>query len=113
MTNSPLVPYQHTQKGPWWVLVLLLGIVFLTVAWTMPPDPVVSIILSCSAPAMVVVAASFHDLTVADKGDCLIVRFGPLPLFQKRIRYDDIRRVELGRTSPIEGWGIRLSLRGG
>jgi hypothetical protein len=62
---------------------------------------------------MLVVAASFHHLTVEDRGDVLAVRFGPLPLFLRTVRYADIQAVEIGRTLRLDGWGIHYSLRGG
>jgi hypothetical protein len=62
---------------------------------------------------LVFLAAAFHHLTVADEGDRLDVRFGPLPLFRRTVRYDEIESVEMGRTMILDGWGIHYSLRGG
>ena len=60
------------------------------------------------------IAAAFHHLTVEDRGEFLVIRFGPLPLFHRTIRYDNIERVEVGRTLILEGWGIHWSVvRGG
>ena len=36
------------------------------------------------------------------------MRFGPLPLFRKRIPYRDIAAVEQGRSRWIDGWGIHF-----
>ncbi len=36
----------------------------------------------------------------------MALRYGPLPVLRKRIRYADITSVEPGRTSIIDGWGI-------
>ena len=36
-----------------------------------------------------------------------------MPLFRRRVRYEDIRDVEIGRTVLLEGWGIHMSPRGG
>jgi hypothetical protein len=71
--------------------------------WLFPPIGVLMLIL----------AASFHHLTVEDAGDRLSVSFGPLPLFRRSIRYNDLIEVERGRTTLLDGWGIHLSLRGG
>jgi hypothetical protein len=46
----------------------------------------------------------FGSLTIRDEGDCLALRFGPLPLLRKRIRYADITGVEVGRTTILDGW---------
>jgi len=48
----------------------------------------------------------FTSLTIGDEGDFLSIRFGPLPVIRKTIRYADITAVEIGRTSFIDGWGI-------
>jgi hypothetical protein len=62
---------------------------------------------------MFVLAASFHHLSVVDEGDVLAIRFGPVPLFRKTVRYAEIDRVEVGRTLLLDGWGIHMSIRGG
>lgn len=48
----------------------------------------------------------FGSLTIRDEGEWLALRYGPLPVLRKRIRYADITSVEAGRTSIIDGWGI-------
>lgn len=58
-------------------------------------------------------APAFHHLTVEDRGDRLAVRFGLLPLFPRTVRYDDIEKVEVGRTLLLDGWRIHYSVRGG
>jgi hypothetical protein len=62
---------------------------------------------------MIVLAPAFHHLAVVDQGEFLAIRFGPLPLFRRKVRYDKILKVEVGRTLILEGWGIHLSIRGG
>jgi len=62
---------------------------------------------------MVVLAASFHHLTVKDDCDRLSISFGPIPLFRRSVRYDDIKSAEVGRTTLLDGWGIHYSIRGG
>jgi hypothetical protein len=56
---------------------------------------------------------AFHHLTVVDEGDWLALRFGPLSVFQRKVRYADIECVEIGRTLFLDGWGIHYSVRGG
>jgi hypothetical protein len=56
---------------------------------------------------------AFHLLTVVDEGERLAIRFGPIPLFRKTVRYAEIEKVEVGRTLILDGWGIHLSIRGG
>jgi hypothetical protein len=43
----------------------------------------------------------------------LAIRFGPVPLFHRTVRYADIGSVEVGRTLLLDGWGIHYSVRGG
>jgi len=62
---------------------------------------------------LLLLGASLGYLTVEDEGDRLVVRFGPFPLFRRRIPYDDILEVETGRTTFLEGWGIHWSPLGG
>ncbi len=62
---------------------------------------------------MFLLGVSFHHLTVEDDGDQLAVRFGPFPLFRRRIPYEDIIEVEAGRTTFLDGWGIHWSPWGG
>jgi hypothetical protein len=86
-----------------------------TAAWSfqhaedMKQAPQIAIILATAGVCML----GLGPLTVADEGDQLAIRFGPLPLFQKRIAYDSIESVEIGQTSLIDGWGIHMSLKGG
>jgi hypothetical protein len=60
-----------------------------------------------------ILATAFHHLAVDGQGDRLSVRFGPLPLFRRTVRYADIEKVDVGRTLILDGWGIHLSIRGG
>jgi hypothetical protein len=62
---------------------------------------------------MAMLGYSMQHLTVSDEGDRLAICFGPLPLFRRRIRYDDIIGVEIGRTTIMDGWGIHWSPWGG
>jgi len=62
---------------------------------------------------MAMLGYSLQHLTVSDEGDRLAISFGPLPLFRKRIRYDDICEIAIGRTTIMDGWGIHWSPWGG
>lgn len=104
--------YRHTQKGPWGLLLYVLGVVFLAVGWSVPLLPV-RITFLITGVLIFLLGMSFHHMTVADEGNQVTIRFGPFPLFRKRIDYGEIRAVEKGRTTILDGWGIHLSLRGG
>jgi hypothetical protein len=104
--------YIHTQTAPLHLLIIGVGIAMLLGGW-LTPIMVVQIILFCSGGLMFLLAFSFRQLTVSDQGNQLLISFGPLPLFRRRIVYSDIETVERGRTSMLDGWGIHLSPSGG
>ena len=104
--------YFHVQKSPLCLLIYLMT----AVAWA------IAIMLrdssACLAPLIggafgLVVAMSFHHLRVADAGEILRINFGPIPLFQRQVRFELIRSAEPGRTLLLDGWGIHMSVRGG
>ena len=66
------------------------------------------------APLVVVgvVWALFGTLTVTVDQDAVSCRFGPVGLIRKRLALADIRRAAAIRTSPLWGWGLRLTPRG-
>ncbi len=105
--------YQHTQKGPWCWLLFAIAAGCLSARWAVGNDPVAAIVLPLTGWTMVLLGFSFQHLTVVDQKDRLSLRFGPLPLFKKSIRYDDIDDVVSGRLSILDGCGIHWSLRGG
>jgi hypothetical protein len=114
MAEGTSTGYSHTQRGPWWLLLYSFGLVILITAWTTAGSvPAVSVILVVSGAMMLLFGASFQHLTVADEGDRLAIRFGPVPLFARRIRYEDIQGVEPGRTTLLDGWGSHYSTQGG
>ena len=105
--------YHHTQRAPLCLLLYGLAITLLVLAWVLRQEPVLAWVFPITGLIVLVLAASFHHLTVADEGDHLSVSFGPLPLFRRTVRYDDIEQVEIGKTTLLDGWGIHMSLRGG
>ncbi|HYW81334.1 MAG TPA: hypothetical protein VE890_17250 [Thermoguttaceae bacterium] len=98
--------YKHTQTAPLGILLFALGVGMFVGAWFVRDDPVAVWVLPIMALLVCVFAFSFQHLTVEDEGDRLAVRFGPLPLFCKRIAYGQIQRVEADRTTLVDGWGI-------
>lgn len=82
-------------------------------AWFLRHVPVAQWVFLVVGPLLLVLAASFHHLTVEDEGDRLSVSFGPIQLFRRTVPYASIVSVETGRTTVLDGWGIHMSLRGG
>ncbi len=110
----PASSYRHTQTAPLCLLLYGFAIYVFALAWFLRNEPgFVPYAVLLVGLVMLILAAAMHHLTVEDEVDQLAVRFGPLPLFQTRIQYDDMREVEVGRTTILEGWGIHVSLRGG
>jgi hypothetical protein len=105
--------YRHTQKSPLCLLIYALAIVFASVGFVLKDVPQIPWLFPPIAIVILAIAASFHHLTVEDQGDVLAIRFGPLPLFQRTVRYSDIASAEVGRTTFLDGWGIHWSFRGG
>ncbi len=105
--------YSHVQHAPLCLLIYVLAVVFLVLGLVLNTEPPIPWLFPPIGLLMLVLAASFHHLTVEDQGDRLSVSFGPIPLFRRTIRYDDIISVEIGRTTVLDGWGIHMSLRGG
>jgi hypothetical protein len=110
-TNTP--GYAHRQKAPLCLLIYALAVVFLALGYFVQDAPPIRWLFPPIGVVMLVLAASTHHLTVEDRGDMLAIRFGPVPLLRRTVRYADIGSVEIGRTLLLDGWGIHLSIRGG
>lgn len=105
--------YRHRQTGWLHHLLYAVGGVMVVSAWFVRADPAPSIILLCTGVVIVLFAPAFHHMTVEDEVDCLAIRYGPLPIFRKRIPYAAITNVQPDRSSVIDGWGIHyVPLRG-
>ena len=113
--NEPaeITTYSHLQKAPLCLPIYVLAVLFLALGWFVQDAPPIPWLFPPIGVLMFVLAASFHHLTVVDLGDVLAVRFGPVPLFRRTVRYTDIVKVEIGRTLLLDGWGIHMSIRGG
>lgn len=107
------VTYRHTQRAPLCVLLYVLAAAELALAWTFRNELPIVWTLSIAGAFILVLAASFHHLTVDDQGDALAIAFGPVPLFRRRVPYATIVGATVDRTTILDGWGIHLSLRGG
>jgi len=111
MINSS--SYKHVQPAPLCLLLYALFVVFFVLGWVLKNEQPFPWFFPAIGLVVLILAAAFHHLTVEDQVDRLSVSFGPIPLFCRTIRYDDIISAEIGRTSILDGWGIHWSLRGG
>jgi len=98
--------YDHTQRGVLHYAVALAGGGCIVGALLSRDTPSVFVMLIAAAGAFMFTASCFVYLRVRDEGDRLSIRFGPVELFGTSIRYEDIARVERGRTNLLHGWGI-------
>jgi len=111
-TGQVTMRYDHTQSGPLYLLLLAFSILILVFAFVMG-EIVLQTILSCSGALMLLFAFSFHHLTVSDEGTELLIAFGPLPLFRRRLQYSELEKVERAKSTLLDGLGIHLSPSGG
>ncbi|WP_373653528.1 hypothetical protein [Schlesneria sp. DSM 10557] len=105
--------YSHQQRAPLCILLYGSACLLFILGLVLRHDPVISWTFPLTGAFVLLLAGSFHYLRVEDEGDELLIRFGPIPLFQTRLKYADIESAEVGRTLVLDGWGIHLSPRGG
>lgn len=104
--------YDHTQTGPLYLLLLLLAVASF-VATLLMKEAVIQVTVSISGVVFLLLAFSFRDLTVSDQTTELLIAFGPLPIFKRRLQYSEIERVETARSTLMDGLGIHMSPSGG
>ncbi|MCA9174122.1 MAG: hypothetical protein KDB14_06500 [Planctomycetales bacterium] len=105
--------YQHTQTAPLYLILVAVGGALLVAAWQTHEVAPRLILVCTSLLLLLLFAASFRYLQVRDAGTDLLILFGPLPLFRRRICYAAMERVEQSRSTMLDGWGIHLSPSGG
>jgi hypothetical protein len=113
MIDETATTYRHTQWAPWHLVLDAIGVALLVAAWLSNEPLFARWLFVGIATLFLLLGASFRQLAVEDRGDHLDVHFGPLPLFRRRIRYEDMRDVAIDRTTLPESWGIHMSPRGG
>jgi hypothetical protein len=104
------IGYERIQHGGWHYLLLAIAGVMIVVAPFGRGQPAATVVMLTVAAILVIAALMFGSLTIRDEGQWLALRYGPLPLLRKRIRYADITAVEPGRISVVDGWGIHYIL---
>ena len=113
MTIATTIPgYSHTQKAPLCLIPLRLGAVLLCPSLDGWRYSEYSRRWRCG-PGHRLARPGLPSSERRGRGDRLAIRFGPVPLFRRTMRYADIEKVEVGRTRILDGWGIHYSIRGG
>lgn len=97
--------YSHTQKGWFHLLFGVMSLFLLSGAWQQAGTSTSTALLVGSVITGLV-TLSFAQLTVSDDSDHLLIRFGPLPLFRRRVPYGDIQGAEAARSDILDGLGI-------
>ena len=98
--------YSHTQQAPLHYFIYAVAAVLIGLAWRDGGDSPAAVVAMIAAVVIVFFGLCFRTMTVSDEGQRLSVCYGPIPLFRTSITYADISRVEAGRSSLIDGWGI-------
>ncbi len=75
--------YRHVQRAPLCLLVYVIAVMFLGLGLVSRAEPVIQWVFPAVGLLMLILAASFHHLTVEDEGDRLSIGFGPMPLFRR------------------------------
>jgi len=104
--------YSHTQKGWFHLLFGMVSLILLGAAWRSGGTPTGTAMLAGSV-IIGIVTLSFAQLTVRGDEDHLLISFGPLPLFRRRVPYGDIRGVLAERSDLLDGLGIHWLPRRG
>jgi hypothetical protein len=104
--------YIHRQPAPFCWILLLFGVGCLIAGLASGGEVVTELICFPLSALFTLLAFAFKWLEISDKGNHLLVRFGPLTLVRKRVRYDAVRDLRRDRSLLIEGWGIHLGPRG-
>lgn len=106
--------YTNRQRSPLCYLVALPGVtcVIAAIASFDEEDVLILLLMMGLGAFFFFLALAFRWLETSDQGDHLLIRFGPLPSFRKRVRYEGVRGIERDRSLLIEGWGIHLGPKG-
>lgn len=105
-TKDPMNTYQHRQIGHiHWLLWAVAALAFALGADGHGDEVVVAM---AAGVAFFALSLCFVWLNVRDGGDHLVVEFGPVSLFRKRVPYHEIDSVLPARSALIDGWGIHL-----
>jgi hypothetical protein len=105
--------YRHTQSSPLCIVIYSMAILFFVLVGVLRDETVIQRVFPPVGVLMLCLAGSFHHLKVEDQGEQLSIRFGPLPLFRRSVKYENIVSVKKGRTTILDGWGIHMSAGGG
>ena len=85
--------YSHTQHAPLCLILYGSALASIALGWMVGETPGLYIAVSVGL-LIASLATCFHHLTVRDQGEVLAIRFGPVPMSRRSVRYPDIKSVE-------------------
>lgn len=90
------------------MLLQAIAVLLFILAWLVSGQepPAAATVLATVATFLLGLGFMFGHLHVADTGDRLSVRFGPLPVFGTMIDYSRITSARRARSHWIDGWGV-------
>ena len=104
--------YSHTQRGWFHLPFGVFSLCLLGAAWSHSGTPT-STGLLFSSVVLGLITLSFAQLQVRSLEKSLLISFGPLAAFRRRVPYADIRSVGVERSDFLDGLGIHwLPVRG-
>jgi hypothetical protein len=103
--------YSHTQKGPMCLFLYGIAVVLFVASWFARAEPGAALSMTGIGLLLALAATCIVSLTVADRGDRLTVRFGPLAIFRTEIAYKDIQKVEIEGPKLLPP-GVHADLQG-
>lgn len=98
--------YRHTQRGNLHYILFAVFLLLIVDAYQVRGLGFAPYLLLIIAALILFLSKCFTNLTIEDQGDCLSVRFGPIPVFGTKIPYSAIHGVQPDRMSLIDAWGI-------
>lgn len=105
--------YDHTQRAPLHWILVIPGTAMIVTAWSGIEPAWTGWVLSIVGAVMLGLSICFRWLRLSSTQDALEIAFGPVGVFQSRLRYDQIVAYRAERSRWIDGWGIhRMPGRG-
>jgi hypothetical protein len=99
--------YEHTQRGRLHYLLFAAALTPLAMGLAVGRGgPGAWYGFVALTAVLAVIAFCFARLTVRDEGTHLMLRYGPLPLFRKRIAYAEMEAATPSRSRMIDGLGV-------
>ena len=98
--------YAHTQRSPLHWFLIFIAIAFVAFGWQWSDGWAGRIAFIPIGGIVFLLSFCLAQLTVQDEGDFLALRYGPIPLFSKRIAFAEITEVRVAKSAVVDGWGI-------